>query len=66
MQLSGPTSFAPFIYEAMRVTAHSGNQFHLAVLIADGQVSPCAVQLPTFILGVITSAGRQRSLPGSQ
>ena len=38
VQLSGPTSFAPFIYEAMRVTAHSGNQFHLAVLIADGQV----------------------------
>lgn len=51
MQLSGPTSFAPFIYEAMRVTAHSGNQFHLAVLIADGQVSPSAVQLPTSILG---------------
>lgn len=38
-KLSGPTSFAPAIYEAMKITAASGGQFHILILIADGQVT---------------------------
>lgn len=37
--LSGPTSFAPAIYQATRVVAESGGQYHILLLIADGQVT---------------------------
>ena len=39
VKLAGPTSFAPAIYEAMKITAASGCQFHILILIADGQVT---------------------------
>jgi hypothetical protein len=38
IQLSGPTSFAPAIHEAMTIVRQTG-QFHLLVIIADGQVT---------------------------
>ena len=34
-------SFAPVIYEAMRVVAESGMQFHILLLLADGQARTC-------------------------
>lgn len=37
--LAGPTSFAPIIQKACDITARSGNQYHLLVIIADGQVT---------------------------
>ncbi|KAF5837566.1 Copine-domain-containing protein [Dunaliella salina] len=37
--LAGPTSFAPAIYQAMRVVAERGYQFHILLIVADGQVT---------------------------
>ena len=39
VKLSGPTSFAPLIHQAMRDTAASGMQYHILLLLADGQAS---------------------------
>jgi len=37
--LSGPTSFAPVIRKSIDIVKKSGNQFHVLMIIADGQVS---------------------------
>ena len=34
----GPTSFAPIIEKAMTIVEKSGGQFHVLLIIADGQV----------------------------
>lgn len=39
LNLSGPTSFAPLIYAAMSVVESSNWQYHVLVIIADGQVT---------------------------
>eukprot|EP00199_Chlamydomonas_sp_CCMP681_P000709 CAMPEP_0119106372 /NCGR_PEP_ID=MMETSP1180-20130426/4076_1 /TAXON_ID=3052 ORGANISM="Chlamydomonas cf sp, Strain CCMP681" /NCGR_SAMPLE_ID=MMETSP1180 /ASSEMBLY_ACC=CAM_ASM_000741 /LENGTH=475 /DNA_ID=CAMNT_0007091691 /DNA_START=54 /DNA_END=1482 /DNA_ORIENTATION=- len=39
IKLAGPTSFAPAIRQAMKIVADSGNQYHILILIADGQVT---------------------------
>jgi len=39
VKLAGPTSFAPAIYQAMRIVAAKGNQFHILLIVADGQVT---------------------------
>eukprot|EP01026_Neomeris_dumetosa_P027035 TRINITY_DN2201_c0_g1_i5.p1 TRINITY_DN2201_c0_g1~~TRINITY_DN2201_c0_g1_i5.p1 ORF type:complete len:366 (+),score=36.71 TRINITY_DN2201_c0_g1_i5:92-1189(+) len=39
VQLSGPTSFAPVIRQAMNIVQQSGFQYHILVIIADGQVT---------------------------
>lgn len=36
---SGPTSFAPIIEAAVRTVEMSGGQYHVLLIIADGQVS---------------------------
>ena len=36
--ISGPTSFAPVIEMAMTIVEKSGGQYHVLVIIADGQV----------------------------
>ncbi|CAA6672400.1 unnamed protein product [Spirodela intermedia] len=38
-QLAGPTSFAPIIEAAMGVVDESGGQYHVLLVIADGQVT---------------------------
>lgn len=39
VKLAGPTSFAPLIHQAMRDVAASGMQYHILLLLADGQAS---------------------------
>lgn len=39
LKLAGPTSFAPIIEAAMRTVEESGGQYHVLVIIADGQVT---------------------------
>ena len=36
--LSGPTSFAPIIRTAIEIVQNSGGQFHILVIISDGQM----------------------------
>jgi len=44
IKLSGPTSFAPLIHQAIRDVFQSGMQFHLLLIIADGQISNECIQ----------------------
>ncbi|KAJ0257863.1 hypothetical protein HA466_0086580 [Hirschfeldia incana] len=39
LSLSGPTSFAPIIERAMTIVEESGGQYHVLLIIADGQVT---------------------------
>ncbi|XP_076885121.1 E3 ubiquitin-protein ligase RGLG2-like [Bidens hawaiensis] len=39
LKLSGPTSFAPVIEQAMTIVEPSGGQYHVLLIIADGQVT---------------------------
>ncbi|KAE8699103.1 E3 ubiquitin-protein ligase RGLG2 [Hibiscus syriacus] len=39
LRLSGPTSYAPVIDSAIDIVENSGGQFHVLVIIADGQVT---------------------------
>eukprot|EP00850_Spirogloea_muscicola_P020641 SM000222S06982 [mRNA] locus=s222:104396:107528:+ [translate_table: standard] len=39
LKLSGPTSFAPIVEAAVRIVEQSGGQYHVVVIIADGQVT---------------------------
>ncbi|XP_071736100.1 E3 ubiquitin-protein ligase RGLG4 [Rutidosis leptorrhynchoides] len=39
VQLAGPTSFAPVVDAAINIVEKSGGQFHILVIIADGQVT---------------------------
>ncbi|XP_023745278.1 E3 ubiquitin-protein ligase RGLG2 [Lactuca sativa] len=39
LRLSGPTSFAPIIEMAMTIVEASGGQYHVLLIIADGQVT---------------------------
>lgn len=38
IKLSGPTSFAPAIQQAIKIVHASGGRYHILVIIADGQV----------------------------
>lgn len=39
LRLAGPTSFAPIINAAIDIVEESGGQYHLLIIIADGQVT---------------------------
>ncbi|KAJ3688729.1 hypothetical protein LUZ61_017893 [Rhynchospora tenuis] len=39
LKLSGPTSFAPVVEAAVDIVERSGGQYHVLVIIADGQVT---------------------------
>ncbi|XP_048229201.1 E3 ubiquitin-protein ligase RGLG4 isoform X2 [Ricinus communis] len=39
LKLSGPTSYAPVIQAAMDIVERSGGQYHVLVIVADGQVT---------------------------
>ncbi|XP_076960227.1 E3 ubiquitin-protein ligase RGLG2-like [Bidens hawaiensis] len=39
LKLSGPTSFAPIIETAVSIVEESGGQYHVLLIIADGQVT---------------------------
>ncbi|KAG2428161.1 hypothetical protein HXX76_011841 [Chlamydomonas incerta] len=39
IRMAGPTSFAPAIRQAARIVEGSGGQYHILLLVADGQVS---------------------------
>ncbi|KAJ7569909.1 hypothetical protein O6H91_01G099700 [Diphasiastrum complanatum] len=39
LRLAGPTSFAPMIEAAMNIVEDSGGQYHVLLIIADGQVT---------------------------
>ncbi|XP_077237518.1 E3 ubiquitin-protein ligase RGLG2-like isoform X1 [Tasmannia lanceolata] len=39
LKLAGPTSFAPIIETAVRIVEDSGGQYHVLLIIADGQVT---------------------------
>lgn len=39
LRLAGPTSFAPIIEMAMTIVENSGGQYHVLLIIADGQVT---------------------------
>ncbi|KAF3974815.1 hypothetical protein CMV_001887 [Castanea mollissima] len=43
LQLAGPTSFAPVIEMAMTIVEQSGGQYHVLVIIVDGQVQHCVL-----------------------
>jgi hypothetical protein len=36
--MTGPTSFAPIIHAAVDIVEESGGQYHVLIIIADGQV----------------------------
>eukprot|EP00210_Caulerpa_lentillifera_P001961 g1882.t1 len=40
VQLSGPTSFAPLIHHAIKIVIDNSFQYHILVILADGQVTP--------------------------
>ncbi|GJU64617.1 E3 ubiquitin protein ligase RGLG2-like protein [Tanacetum coccineum] len=44
LTLAGPTSFAPVIEQGMTIVEKSGGQYHVQVIIADGQVGNGTVQ----------------------
>lgn len=41
LSMTGPTSFAPIIEMAMTIVEQSGGQYHVLLIIADGQVMFC-------------------------
>lgn len=71
--LSGPTNFAPVIRKAIEIVRETGNEFHVLIIVCDGQVTQpketeqaiveaCAYPLAIIIVGV--GDGDQKASPG--
>lgn len=41
--MSGPTSFAPIIRQAVRLVVENNYEYHILLIIADGQITPNCV-----------------------
>ncbi|KAK9156195.1 hypothetical protein Sjap_003675 [Stephania japonica] len=52
VQLSGPTSFAPIIDTAVSIVERTGGQFHVLLIIADGQVTGSNQETTSITLSV--------------
>lgn len=48
--MTGPTSFAPIIETAIEIVDNSGGQYHVLMIIADGQVSVIIYAFVGFLL----------------
>lgn len=44
VRLSGPTSFAPLIHQAIAQVSKTNMEYHLLVILADGQVTPTCME----------------------
>eukprot|EP01025_Chloroclados_australasicus_P012864 TRINITY_DN1615_c1_g2_i1.p1 TRINITY_DN1615_c1_g2~~TRINITY_DN1615_c1_g2_i1.p1 ORF type:complete len:331 (+),score=22.09 TRINITY_DN1615_c1_g2_i1:225-1217(+) len=44
IDLCGPTSFAPLIYRAVDIVRQAGYQYHILLIVADGQISDQCMQ----------------------
>lgn len=44
VKLAGPTSFAPLIHQALRIVVKNENQYHILLIVADGQVTPTCLE----------------------
>lgn len=47
--LTGPTSFAPIIETAVGIVDSTGGQYHVLLIIADGQVGKRIINLLAFV-----------------
>lgn len=52
IKLSGPTSFAPLIHQAMRIVILNNYSFHILLIIADGVVTENCMQATVNALEV--------------
>jgi hypothetical protein len=52
--LTGPTSFAPIIETAIGIVDSTGGQYHVLLIIADGQVSKCIIKFWPFLPPVLS------------
>jgi E3 ubiquitin-protein ligase RGLG len=59
--LSGPTSFAPAVYKAIEIVRNSGGQYHILVIIADGQVCRASCRKVTQAVECFCTASRWNS-----
>ena len=69
VRLSGPTSFAPAVRKGIEIVRASGGQYHILVIIADGQVrvsTACSAQRlssPTTMPGPVRTDRGERARP---
>ena len=67
VHLAGPTTFAPIIRKACEITAASGGQYHILIIVADGQVtrpsSTAPGQLSNFEQDTVNAIIEACSLP---
>jgi E3 ubiquitin-protein ligase RGLG len=50
--MTGPTSFAPIIETAIEIVDNSVGQYHVLMIIADGQVSHMTWRLVYLLLSI--------------
>ncbi|CAL9124827.1 unnamed protein product [Musa acuminata var. zebrina] len=62
LKLSGPTSFAPIVETAVDIAESSGGQYHVLVIIADGQVSRDPNKEPETIESIVRASAYPLSI----
>lgn len=62
--MAGPTSFAPIIEMAMTIVEQSGGQYHVLLIIADGQVlHHIIIRLLFFVIDYVFIMGVSCLIP---